>query len=50
MTVRDPGTDWAISSEVHADIGQLIDRSESLRHQLVADGWQAVDVDLDEPD
>ena len=50
LTVCDPAADWAISWEVHANIGQLIDRSESLRDQLVADGWQAVDVDLDEPD
>ena len=50
LTVCDPAADWAISSEVHADIGRLIDRAESLRDQLVADGWQAVDVDLDEPD
>ncbi len=50
LAVCDPAADWAISSEVHADIGRLIDRSESLRDQLVADGWQVVDVDLDEPD
>ncbi len=50
LTIFDPGTDGALISEAHADIGLLIDRAESLRDQLVAAGGVIVDVDLDEPD
>ncbi len=50
LTICDPGTDWALISEAHADIGLLVARAESLRDQFVAAGAVIVDVDLDEPD
>jgi hypothetical protein len=36
--------------ESHSDIAPLMERAANLRDQFVADGWQAIDVDLDEPD
>ncbi len=50
LVVQDPAAPRTAAAQPHADIVFLIDRAETLRDQLVADGWQLVDVDLDEPD
>ena len=42
--------DASIISEVHTDIVHLVDRAAALQKRYVAAGWEAVDVDLDEPD
>ncbi len=50
LTVHNPATDQAFVTEDHPTITILVDRAADLRDQLVAAGWKAVDVDLDEPD
>ena len=50
LTVQDPAAPRAAAAEAHSDIGSLIDRADHLRDQLLAGGWEIVDVDLDEPD
>ena len=49
LTVHNPATDETSVTEA-STITILINRAENLRNQLVAAGWKAVDVDLDEPD
>ncbi len=50
MTVHNPSTPRTADAEVHSNIGSLIDRADHLQKQLLAAGWEVVDVDLDEPD
>ena len=50
MTVSDVATDHMLVAGTHWDIESLVDRAEALRVQFLAAGWEAVDVDLDEPD
>ena len=50
LTIHDIPTDRMPVAETHWDIGSLVDRAEALRAQFLAAGWEAVDVDFDEPD
>ncbi len=50
LTVHAPGMPRTAMSEIHAHVESLVDRASRLKDQLVSSGWQAVDVDLDEPD
>ena len=50
LVVQNQATPRTAIAEPHPDIARLIDRAETLREQLMAAGWQLVDVDLDEPD
>ena len=50
LVVQDQATPRTAVAEPHSDIARLIDRAETQREQLMAAGWQLVDVDLDEPD
>lgn len=50
LLIQDPAAPRTGLSEAHPHIASLVDRAEALRNQLEAEGWQLVDVDLDEPD
>ena len=50
LTVHDVATDQMPVAETYWDIESLVSRAEALRDQFLAAGWEAVDVDLDEPD
>ena len=50
LTVQDPAAPRAAAAESHPDIGSLITRADHLQEQLLAAGWELVDIDLDEPD
>ena len=50
LTIQDPGRPQVTATTVCADIAVLVEAMEHLREDLVATGWQMVDVDLDEPD
>ena len=49
LMIRQPTADTPIMTEVHASIEPLVDRAADLQDRYVAAGWEAVDVDLDEP-
>ncbi len=49
LRVDDPATGQPTVTEVHETIESAIGRAEALRDEFVASGWEAVDVDLDEP-
>ncbi len=50
LRVRDPAAGQPELSEVHLTIASAIDQAEALRDQFMVAGWEAVDVDPDEPD
>lgn len=50
LTVQDPANPRSADAEVHSNIGSLIDHADRMRDQLLAGGWELVDIDLDEPD
>ena len=50
LVVQDPAAARTAVAEPHPHIASLVGRAETLRDQLIAAGWQMVDVDLDEPD
>ncbi len=50
LTVHEPATDRIVMTETHDDIGPVVDRARHLCDQYMANGWQCIDIDLDEPD
>ena len=50
LTIQNPAKPGTADAEVHSNIGSLIDHADHMRDQLLAGGWEIVDVDLDEPD
>jgi hypothetical protein len=49
LMIRQPTAATAIMTEVHASIEPLVERATDLQERYIAAGWEAVDVDLDEP-
>ncbi len=49
LRVYDPGTGHTAVAEAHT-VASVVGRADELRIQFVAEGWELVDVDLDEPD
>ncbi len=43
-------TEQAVLEESHFSLAKLMERAENVRKQFMTEGWQLVDVDLDEPD
>ena len=50
LTIQNPAQPGTADAEVHSNIGSVIDHADRMRDQLLAGGWEIVDIDLDEPD
>ncbi len=50
LVVQDQATEQPVVEDTYVSIAPLIECADRLRHQFEAQGWQEVDVDLDEPD
>ena len=50
LIVQDQATEQPVLEESHLSLVQLMERAENVRKQFMTEGWQLVDVDLDEPD
>ena len=50
LMVLNVAEDEAVIDETQPGIVALMERADDVRDQLVTDGWQEIDVDLDEPD
>ena len=48
LRVHDQATDQTMISETHDTAASVVERADELRDRFMADGWDVVDVDLDE--